>query len=367
VKYLTLLLLGACAVDLPTPAPSSNRRGTAFIADVDPAAKKFDISVRGGSIALEPAVVDQDGVPFEGQAETIELYTESAVIDVDGSLCGYASSFCTVVNVANFYSGPLGFVIAEINAISPAAQHEGLNSDPPSFNLSDQLGLWDYGSIATGSLGQKTWVFGDDGTAYRIAGTIWADLPLPPAPSFGYTGGAIAFAYDDIASSGAAAGVGDDGISAAINIGFGFDFFGTTLSALRIAANGFLVMDPGQTSTGCCSGQSLPDPVAPNGVIAGYWEDLGAGNVRYATLGNMPNRRFVVDWSSVAHFGGGPAVSFQIVLFEGSGDVEIRHLSAPSDGGEHAVGIERADGFDGLSLAFGDVSFGPSAFRIVHP
>ena len=76
-----------------------------------------------------------------------------------------------------------------------------------------------------------------------------------------------------------------------------------------------------------------------------FWEDLNpalGGTIHYETLGAAPQRRFVVQFTNIQHFGGGSPVSFQIVLFESANNIEVRYLSAIPDGGTHTIGIENA-------------------------
>ena len=59
---------------------------------------------------------------------------------------------------------------------------------------------------------------------------------------------------------------------ASFPIGFTFDYYGGAYTSFYVSSNGFLSdVDWGP---GCCTGMPLPDTGTPNGVIAGWWEDL---------------------------------------------------------------------------------------------
>ena len=91
----------------------------------------------------------------------------------------------------------------------------------------------------------------------------------------------------------------------------------------------------------------LPSTVAPNNIIAGYWEDLNPGSggtITYQTIGTAPNRRFIVYFNAVQHYPSGTPVSFEIKLFENSNVISILNISNTSDGGNHTQGIENFDG-----------------------
>ncbi|MCP4591569.1 MAG: DUF11 domain-containing protein, partial [bacterium] len=79
----------------------------------------------------------------------------------------------------------------------------------------------------------------------------------------------------DISATGTPFTLGDDS-TLVLPIGFSFDYYGLSYTDVEISSNGFLTVN--QTGdSGCCTGDPLPDPTLPNGVIAGWWEDLDAG------------------------------------------------------------------------------------------
>ncbi len=116
--------------------------------------------------------------------------------------------------------------------------------------------------------------------------------------------------------------LGDDEVSGLISLGFNTNFYGTSYSQVRVSSNGFLTFDD-DSNHGCCEGQLLPTSGSPANLVVGWWEDLrpasggGAGTIKYETIGSAPNRKFVVEFNDVAHYGdNNKRVTFQIVLKE---------------------------------------------------
>jgi uncharacterized repeat protein (TIGR01451 family) len=123
--------------------------------------------------------------------------------------------------------------------------------------------------------------------------------------------------------------IGDDSISAPINIGFSFRFGTVSYTQLRVQTNGRLQF----ANTYCGFGtqavgppRTYTDPIASanlNNAIRIYGADLdlsAGGSITYATVGTAPNRRFVVTWSSVPQWSAaGTSYSLQVQLDE-SGD-----------------------------------------------
>ena len=176
----------------------------------------------------------------------------------------------------------------------------------------------------------------------------------------------IPYNFQDISASGTAISLSDDEVSSAIPLGFTFDYFGTNYSSVYVSSNGFLTVLPGQSS-GCCSGQPIPTPGSPDGVIAGWWDDLYPpdGAIYYQTLGSAPNRLFIVQFSAVPHCcGSNDPVTMQWKLFEGTNVIEVHYQAAPADNSPHTAGIENADGSAGAQWYYGMVALAtPEAVR----
>ena len=191
-----------------------------------------------------------------------------------------------------------------------------------------------------------------------------------------YTVANVPFTFEDIAFSGTPVETrhppvylfGDDEVTGALPIGFAFPYFDAAYQQVYISSNGFITFLPNQ-SDGCCSGGALPGVSQPNAVIAGYWEDLDPryqGRITYGTVGAAPARRFIAQFTGVPHYNNtAPLVTFQIVLFEGSGEFEIRCLSCAPDSGNHSIGFEDQTGTLGSMIAFGRQTFTQQAWRMV--
>jgi gliding motility-associated-like protein len=157
-------------------------------------------------------------------------------------------------------------------------------------------------------------------------------------------------AFSPIAGTGISAGVQcDDCVSAALPIGFNFDFYCTTYSQFRASSNGFISFDPAPGS-GCCTGQLLPNASAPNNLIALIWEDLNpssCGTVTYFSTGTAPNRRLCVNFNNVCFFGSTTnTVNGQIVLHETTNiiDLFISPMTPPGTFDLMTMGIESQGG-----------------------
>lgn len=201
--------------------------------------------------------------------------------------------------------------------------------------------------------------------AKEAPATTW---PGPDAR--GYSGSAISYSFTDISGTGTTLSLLDDQISAAVPMGFSFNFYGTNYTNAYVSSNGFITFDPASDS-GCCEGQNLPDPTGPNSLIAGYWTDLNpaaGGTIHYLTTGTAGSRRFIVQYLNVPMAGGGTTASFQIILHEGSNNIEMQLLSASSNGLQlYVTGIENSDGTAALRYNYGNYSLSALGILIAPP
>lgn len=147
--------------------------------------------------------------------------------------------------------------------------------------------------------------------------------------------------------------VGDDTYAGNIPIGFTFNFYGNNYTTCKLASNGFLTFDQGETAPYNPSG-SIPAPsLALNSIMAVY-SDINpttCGNVKYFTTGNAPCRKFVANWNNVCQFScTSQIVTAQAVLYEGSNAIEIYLDSRPiCSWGNAVVGIQNASGTSGIA------------------
>jgi hypothetical protein len=154
------------------------------------------------------------------------------------------------------------------------------------------------------------------------------------------------------ASGGTKVALADDEASATIVLPFVFPWYGESEAAVHIGSNGALCFGSG---CGDLNPPALPSTKTPNGLVACLWEDLNpaaAGAVvRHKTLGQAPDRTFLVEFMGVPHYGTQGNNTFQIQLLErGEARCMWQSVYDDNDGIPTAVGVENRTGLDGLRL-----------------
>jgi hypothetical protein len=153
----------------------------------------------------------------------------------------------------------------------------------------------------------------------------------------------------------------DDCMLGPLPIGFSFRFFGNTYSQFYVSTNGFVTFTPigpnpthPQRLAGCCEGRSLPVVDEINNLIAIAWDDLAPinGQLAYETRGTAPNRRLIVNYAGVRNLNEfNRPVTAQLILYEGTNDVEIHTKSASAVNFNLTQGLENHAGLDAAFLA----------------
>ncbi len=148
----------------------------------------------------------------------------------------------------------------------------------------------------------------------------------------------------------------DDAIE--VDLGFNFVFFDKVYSSCQVVGNGYLIFGNEEFTN---DATSIPLPGSPNNFIALAMADLNPSDratgrgVFTETQGIAPNRRFVVHYDSVVHFGGIGYVNGQLILHEGTHiiDMQIDLIQAGPGNILMTQGIENQAGDNGFISRIG--------------
>ena len=194
------------------------------------------------------------------------------------------------------------------------------------------------------------------------AGTNCGVQNYPAGPGTG--------AFASIAATGTAVftGVSIDDTVATVALPFPIAFYGNSFSSINIVSNGFANF--GTTST-AFTNAAIPSAGTPNNAIYPFWDDMaailsGTTNVFVQTDGVAPNRTFTISWENIGQYATDPVTfdlapvgsnSFQVVLFEGSNNIEYRYgaidaitAGLPTAADTVTVGVENAAGTVAVSI-----------------
>jgi hypothetical protein len=163
--------------------------------------------------------------------------------------------------------------------------------------------------------------------------------------------------HNPVSGSGTSLALGDESVSNAIPIGFNFDFYCSTYSNVYISSNGWLTFSSTMASDPQYITGLIPSSSDPDALIAFAWDDLdpgAGGSIEYFTTGTAPNRKFVLNFTNVPHYGCSSClVSTQLVLEETTHAIEIHNTRVDNHttSGTMTQGIENGTGTVGLTVS----------------
>ncbi len=164
----------------------------------------------------------------------------------------------------------------------------------------------------------------------------------------------------------------DDVYTGIIPLGFDFDFYGITYSNVVVGMNGVINFDTFYAGT-VCPWQFDEDIPSINmeikNSIFGVYHDMDPSvssdeEINYAQYGTAPNRRFVVNFYQVPHYGCNEIRStVQIVLYETTNTIEVYVKDKPIcptwNDGNAVLGIQNIDGTEGIAAPNRNTSDSP--------
>ncbi|KAB2908181.1 MAG: hypothetical protein F9K40_04550 [Kofleriaceae bacterium] len=165
-------------------------------------------------------------------------------------------------------------------------------------------------------------------------------------------------------------GSGDDQFSAVQTLpaGFDFRFFGFPADQFVVGANGFITFGATSPSCsfGCYNNTTMPNTAAPNGIVAGYWDDLR----RMTVCRKDEATKVTLQYTGELWEDSDVAVEFQIVL-NMNGNIDLiygpGHEADGTSGDGATVGIESANASLFNLVAFNQNLIAPSTSHTFTP
>ena len=168
------------------------------------------------------------------------------------------------------------------------------------------------------------------------------------ADGFDGTAAPVQSGFIDISATGTPLDLFNDVSTADVSMPFSFSFYGQTSNQLCIGNNGDI-----QFGISGCEG--FPNFALPyfnfGAAILSYWDYLYTnGQVYYATLGEAPNRRFVVEWyqkDSGFNPSSTDTITFETILDEAGSAISFQYLDTVfgdpvhDDGATATIGLQR--------------------------
>lgn len=129
----------------------------------------------------------------------------------------------------------------------------------------------------------------------------------------------------------------DDASTGTFNIGFTFNFDGTSYTAFSVSSNGLLGLGSSVVSSSLSNNISSNLGTYP--YIAAFWDDLViSGGLSYVTTGVTGSRVLTVQWDARAFSPSSNTLLCQVRLYEGSNKIEWWYGTSTTSGWSASIG-----------------------------
>ncbi|MCX6639141.1 MAG: C25 family cysteine peptidase [bacterium] len=171
----------------------------------------------------------------------------------------------------------------------------------------------------------------------------------------------------------------DQDQSVDITLPFTFRYYGQSVGAITVCSNGWLATNSNPSFTDFRN-YPIPSPPGPNGMIAGFWDDLVTTSTgKVYSYYDQSNHRFIVAWSHMRNYSSsGVEEDFEVMLYDpaytptptGDGEIVFQYnivnesAGVYSDNPYSTVGIESPDQHDGIQVVYWNTYYDPAAAHL---
>jgi hypothetical protein len=164
----------------------------------------------------------------------------------------------------------------------------------------------------------------------------------------------LAFSPDDINATnvpGLQQFSGDDVVQNA-TLPFPFVIDGVGYTALAISTNGWIEFGGNTSGNSDPTNDCLPTPAHTNPLLAPFWDDMqtaGSSTIRYGTVGEAPNRTFLIDYfldTKTSSDDGADDVRVHVLIHESSNTISVKYRPSQhlASGQTATIGFQGAGG-----------------------
>ncbi|WP_329108699.1 carboxypeptidase regulatory-like domain-containing protein [Micromonospora sp. NBC_01699] len=255
-----------------------------------------------------------------------------------------------------------------VNAAGTAVVGATVTLDPSGLSTTTGAGgAWAFDDLVADSYAVSVVVDTRCLTSARTQVELNADLVrnLQLGPDYGGLGYACQVGTGGfVAASTVVPLTGDDNTNT-LSLPFPVKFHGGSYSSGTVHTNGLVSFGP-EPGVETWANPGLPNPAAPNAVVAPFWDDLevdASASVRTQLNGTVPNRSFVVEWRNVLIRPVLDRVTFEVIFHE-DGRIAYHYGSmvTPSQyGGAATIGLENGSGTVAAQFSYHEAALTPNS------
>lgn len=160
--------------------------------------------------------------------------------------------------------------------------------------------------------------------------------------------GLIPYEFENISTYGTPLGLYGDDVSTLVYLPWFFPFYQNYHFNFLVSTNGYLTFG----NDGNSNANTIISPIAPNDVIAPFWEDLQIQNgiSEIFTHYDSTDSKFIIQWNK-ALSSPSKTNTFQVILHQ-DGEINFNYENIDENLASVTAGIENPNGNDGLETSF---------------
>ncbi|MCX6639140.1 MAG: C25 family cysteine peptidase [bacterium] len=164
-----------------------------------------------------------------------------------------------------------------------------------------------------------------------------------------------------------------------VNLPFTFRYYGQNVNTITVCSNGWLATHS-NPSFNDFRNYPIPAATGPNGMIAGFWDDLVTTSTgKVYTYNDVSNHRFIVAWSHMRNYSSsGVEEDLEVMLYDpaytptptGDGEIVFQYNIVNENYGQSddnpysTVGIESPDSYDGIQVVYWNTYSDPAVAHL---
>jgi hypothetical protein len=150
--------------------------------------------------------------------------------------------------------------------------------------------------------------------------------------------------------------IASDDTTKSVTLPFSFTFAGTAYTSIKISSNGNAHFG---TASNAYSNVAIPATANPNALLAAFWDDLApnlGGAIYTGVSGTSPNRKFVIEWRNVNHYGvsGTNGATFEIQLDESTNHIWFLYQDTDFGSASYNTGLSATSGVENAAGSAGN-------------
>ncbi len=315
-----------------------------------------DVDGDGTAFAGPCVMPDENGVVYIGQIVYLALSLTPGVVEIgphliEGNIledCDLAvSTWCVRTDPSG--NGGLRMAPPPGNCLGSAPDIY-VTPESLSFEIAGEPTACEPLTIANTGTSGLSWSLGHAASARGAGGPdgfgyYWIDSDDVNGPVFD---------WQEISGTGTLLELGSNEY-AEVPLPLMFPFYGVAQSSVKVSSNGYLSFGPDATSG---SNTSIPNPALPNDLIAPFWDALWpelSGDIYY--YHDVGQNVFIVQYTDMSTFDDPPGNHTFEVILRPDGTMLFQYLDLYGDTTGSTIGIENADGTDGLEIQYGGAGY----------